>query len=90
MIVWCVCMLCVLLLLLQVMDTPRPDQVRPLQPEAEAATEEDCLEVRQELQLQQGLGLPLCQHNAARHPRADAARLCCFFVLSPFSPTVTC
>jgi len=27
------------------MDTPRPEQVRPLQPSAEAATEEDCLEL---------------------------------------------
>lgn len=29
----------------QVMDTPRPEQVRALQPNAEAATEEDCLEL---------------------------------------------
>lgn len=29
----------------QVMDTPRPEQVRALQPSAEAATEEDCLEL---------------------------------------------
>lgn len=27
------------------MDTPRPEQVRPLQPSAEAATEKDCLEL---------------------------------------------
>jgi hypothetical protein len=29
----------------QIMDTPRPEQIRPLQPEAEAATDEDCLEL---------------------------------------------
>lgn len=29
----------------QIMDTPRPEQVRPVQSNAEVATEEDCLEV---------------------------------------------
>lgn len=32
-------------LMVQVMDTPRPEQVRAMQPGAEVATEEDCLEV---------------------------------------------
>ena len=27
------------------MDTPRPQQIRPMQPEAGEATEEDCLEL---------------------------------------------
>jgi len=30
---------------MQIMDTPRPEQVRPLRPEADTATEEDCLEL---------------------------------------------
>lgn len=29
----------------QIMDTPRPEQIRPMQPDAEAATDEDCLEL---------------------------------------------
>ena len=30
---------------LQIMDTPRPDQVRPAQPQALEPTDEDCLEL---------------------------------------------
>ena len=35
----------VYLLLMQIMDTPRPEQARTLQPRCEVATDEDCLEL---------------------------------------------
>lgn len=77
----------------QIMDTPRPDQVRRAQPQAEAATEEDSLELMEMILGALGgcLALPLPMPTAAVCtgkwrssvclPRAGA---------QPIRPPVTC